>query len=626
MPRISTKNVNTKVPKGKNPQYTAPKKKGEGKGSSSEEKRPDHAKLVNWLQYADAISKKKHWDYFVIDQFLKGNHTLKGDPSTNTISVSSTPESLNFPINKISSTFRAVRAFVTRHKPKVDVSPEESTDEARDYARRSNKILERDNQLNNSRRINKEWVYYGIKYGTGWRQVGYDKEKKCSIRWSIDPTDLLVGSKTGRPEDAPYMIKVLTRTVGYWRNKFDKANIVPDNEVAYDEYKKLASDLNFQHGDLSTQPEDEQTALGFECWYRVFDKNSMGGIINKCLFTLTEILDFEETPYDEYPFISYEAEISPNEVTPDGHLKNVIAPQRMLNLLNTQLLEYNHIVNRGRFLKDKDAGFSNIYAKEGQIIQRKAGKRVEVLPPPPINPALLNQITMSEGWIEDLGGQHDASMGVTPDRVTSGKAIEALQMGDSNNISDLRDNFEDALSKESTWILKLYSLFEEEGFVLEDEKKDGETDRFGVMGYEANGGKVPDKYLEDDGGYCAMCAILPDNKVKVSVVSELGETKEARFDLLLKMKDSEIITAKEVLNYTEFPNTTDVLQRMAEEALGQVMLDSLRAKMTQPPMDPGAMPPGGEVPPQAGIAPPPPPSEGEDLALLNQQAGDLLNG
>lgn len=568
-------------PKDITPEMGAPKKE------SKEEERfkgaPNIAVLQGWLQFAKSASEKKHWDFFVIDQMLKGNHNVRGNPNDNTIEVTKKADSINYPINKLFATFRAVRAFVTRHKPVAEVEPDNSTPEAKTYARRANAALERDNKLNNGRRLNKEWVYYGVKYGIGWRQIGYDTAKKVSMRWTIDPFDLLIGSMTGKAEDAPYLIKCVVRTVGYWKNKYPKANVVPDNLTAEDEYKRLAIEMEYQSTSANAQSEDEQTAIGYECWYRTFNPNKQGGLINKCLFTKTEIVDFEETPYEEYPFIPYESEVTPNAVYPDGHLKHTIAPQRMLNLLNTQKLEYNHIINRGRLLMDKNSGLEVVQAKEGQIIKVNPGKRVQFLNPPPQGTSVDTQIEKSEQYIEDIGGQHDASAGQLPSSSISGDAIEALQNGDSNNISDLRDNFEDALAQEAAWILKMYSLYETEGVVL-NETVDGEENQFGMVGeaaYKTLGKKIPDKYyMEANGTYSDIMAILPDNQVKVSVSSQLGETKQARLNLLFKLVEAGL-PLKFVLQYLEFPNTTDILERIAEESVAEIMMQQMQT--TPPP-------------------------------------------
>lgn len=605
--------ISSKPPKEVNPPMSATEKSRQAMETPDEA--PDLALLSNWFQYAYDSSKKKHWEYFVIDQFLKGNQDIRANPDDNTIEVTKRKtDNVNFPINKMYSTFRAVRAFVTRHRPKVDVDPSDTTDTAKDYARRATKLIERDNQLNNGRRLNKEWAYYGVKYGIGYRQIGYDTAKKVTQRWTIDPFDMFIGAKTGNFEDAPYIIKSLTRTVGYWKSKFPNKNISPDDEIAASEYKRLAFQIQYQTTSTAGQAEDERTATAYECWYRLFKPNTNKGFINKVLFTKNEILDFQETPYTEYPFIAYRSEVVPNELSADGHMKHVVPAQRQLNLLNTQLLEYNHIVNRGRFQFPQGSGFRVVQAKEGQLIIHKPGKPVQVLNPPSLNPLLREQLFLTIDFLEDLGGQHDASMGSTPERVTSGRAIEQLQLGDSNNISDLRDNFEDALSQEAAWILKMYSLFEKDGVVINTMNGEKE-DKFGVVGAEALGGAIPEKYyMEDNGSYCDVCAILPDNQVKVSVVSELGETKDARRELLFRLVELGL-PLKTALTLMEFPNTDDIFSRIAEEQMADIMLEGMKSRMTQPPTPAPVPMPGAALPPE----------QSQELEALNSELEGMVN-
>jgi len=613
--------IDKAVPKIKtNVKYHAPKKTSDkpyamkdGQGN----KAPDLSKLLGWRDFSKAASQRKHWEWFVIDQFLRGNHSVKGDSNNNSIILSRKGDRVDYPLNKIFSTFRAVRGYVTRHKPKVTVEPENSGDEKSvDYARKSNKLLDRDNQLNNFRKINKEWVYYGVKYGEGYRQIGYDTVNKRSIRWTIDPFDLGIGSKVGEFEDAPYLVKSVVRTVGYLRNKFPKeaASIVPDNQLAFDEFKRMALELQYPN----TTPKDtlddsEETAIVHECWYRMFEPNSKGGLVNKCTFTETATLDHEETPYKDYPFIVYKSDITPNEVHAEGHLKHVIAPQRMLNLLNTQVLEYNHLTNRGRYMMDKNSGFKLITTKEGQIILKNPGKQVISLPIPSLNQLIQWQIQFASEQIEDLGGQHQASLGATPPRISTGNAIEALQSGDSNNISDLRDNFEDALAAEAAWILRVYSLFESDGVTVNYADEEGTDKSFRAYGSQAvkeSGRDVPSKYFtEESDDYVDAYAVLPENQVKVTVTSELGESRQARLQLLMDLVDRGM-PLKFLLENIEFPNAGDVFERIASESVADMMMQ----KMAEPPQvgpdgqpmpqgPPGAIPPDGAPPPGEGAPP-----------------------
>lgn len=570
---------------------------------------PELSILSSWYEAGYQACRRERWQWFVIDQFLRGNQAVKGNAEDNSIELVRRSNSINFPINKVYAIFRAVRGYVTKHKPVVEVEPDNSSEEAKTYARRANALLARDNKLNNYRRINKEWVYYGVKYGIGYRLIGWDPEAHTTIRYSIDPFDLIRGDKFGEIEDNPYIIRTTRRTIGYVRNKFGTVadDVAPDNELADDEYKKLSLKIAYNNQDTTLPDIDKQTVILKECWYKVDEENSKGGTINKCIFVSNKKIHFEETPFNEYPIIPYKSDIVPNEANGEGHLKQLISPQRLLNLLNTQLLEYNHIVNRGRFLKDKNAGFRVINAKEGQIIERTSGKRVDALPIPALNPALISQIGMVNEYMEYIGGQHDASMGASPERVSSGDAIEALQVGDSNNIVDLRDNFEDSLALEATWILKMYSIYETEGVTVSDEYKE-QDDNFVAVGAEAykimGKDKQQKKYIagsEDNGDYLDVLNILPDNQVKVSVYSQLGETKQERLNLLFKLLEAGI-PLKFVLEYLEFPNTTDIFERVAEEALGEIALQSIGAGAQQP-MGPDGLPVADPAMVDQGAAP-----------------------
>jgi len=109
-------------------------------------------------------------------------------------------------------------------------------------------------------------------------------------------------------------------------------------------------------------------------------------------------------------------------------------------------------------------------------------------------------------------------------------------------------------------------------------------------------------YNEANGGYLDYVAILPDNHVKVSVTSELGETKQARLDLLFKLVEAGV-PLKVLMEYLEFRNTSDIFERITQEALGEIALYQMKAAATQPeqPMDPIAPPPAaGPAPVSAG--------------------------
>lgn len=581
---------------------------------------PDLSTLKDWQAMGAQAARMYRWEWFVIDQFIRGNQNIRGNPNDNSITVTKGSNNINFPINKMYVAFRAVRAYVTRHKPIIEIDVDESKDpNVLAYARRAASLIRRDNKLNNGVKLNKNWVFYGVKYGLSYRQMGYDPKRKCCIRWTVDPFDLDIVSKTGEFADAPAIVKNVVRTIEYIKNKYPDytGTLAPDNELAADEYKRLGMLINNQDGyGVTTTEIAKQTKIVHEAWYRVFEPNSKGGFINKCTFVDTGKLDHEETPYDEFPFIPYYTSQEPNELYPDGHMKHTVSPQRMFNLLNTQELEYNHVVNRGKYVTEKGSGFSIINTQDGQIIRVNKNAKLISLNPPSVNANLPRQRDNAERWIDDTSGQHDVSLGSIPPRITAGVAIDSIQQGDSNNISDLRDNFEIALAEEAAWILKIYSLFEHEGIVINDVAKNDlgqpEVNKVALVGQKALQSMKkpkPNRYyisgkgegsegadLQNNGEYCEVFEILADNKISVSIQSQLGETKQAKMELLLKLKDAGLPLAT-VLKFLEFPNAADISERLAEEALADMAIEAMKAQQTAPAVEPSRLPP--EIAPAA---------------------------
>ena len=102
-------------------------------------------------------------------------------------------------------------------------------------------------------------------------------------------------------------------------------------------------------------------------------------------------------------------------------------------------------------------------------------------------------------------------------------------------------------------------------------------------------------------------AILSDNHAKVSVTSQLVETREAKLKLLERLVELGMLL-KVLLEHVEFPSVSDIYERMAQEAFGNMALQAMHQGMGQP--NPGIAPPD----PNAPIPTPPP--VGPDEAMV----------
>ena len=86
--------------------------------------------------------------------------------------------------------------------------------------------------------------------------------------------------------------------------------------------------------------------------------------------------------------------------------------------------------------------------------------------------------------------------------------------------------------------------------------------------------------------------VTTDNKVSVSVKSELGETKEERMNLLFKLVEAGM-PIKYLFELLQLPNGDEIMERIADENLAEITQNQQMQAMQQ---EPQQAPPGGNVP------------------------------
>jgi hypothetical protein len=259
-----------------------------------------------------------------------------------------------------------------------------------------------------------------------------------------------------------------------------------------------------------------------------------------------------------------------------GWVKNLISPNKLLNQLESQVAEYNDLMNRGKWVSDRGAGVRTINNNNGQIIEKKRGFDVIQASISPLSAAIFKQIENASMYMEDMGGAHDATMGRIPTGAKSGKALEALQVGDSNNLSEVVENLEEFLEDVYEYILELVSQKYQFARRIITTTGSGEKEFIDIIGSDAN-------EIAPEG----TLVVQPKNMVDVKITSWLAETQEARREALIKLFELQAIDLETLLQGYAIGNVAQVIQRvgkqravqMAQETAQQVTL----AKAQQPP-------------------------------------------
>jgi len=535
------------------------------------------------------------WDWYIRKLFVSGQQFLKWNRRTKQVESPPLPEQeVRVTVNKIYTTLRAVRSYVTKFQPKWEVMAEDVSDDGMEAAKRKDDMLDYVYIVHNMKRKIKELVQNGLIYSVGFWEIGWDEqaddnEGDIFIR-SIDPFDLYIDPAATTLHDASYVIKTVRKTIQDLKANpiySNLDNIKGDNKLAASELK--ARFIRGEQGENKELDNDLATVILKEIYVREPQEDGTSKIKRAAFIDNTLVRPEETTEMDRFPFVMYQADTDPLEIYGDGWVKNLIPVQRVINKLEGLILGYNDIFAKGKYVVDKDSGVRVINNRHGQIIEKKRGTSVDPIPLQGLPPTVRDQVNNFNLYIEDIGGAHDASLGRVPQGAKAGVAIEALQAGDANNLNELRDNLEDALIEAANLVFWNFATYRKTTKLVRPKREEEKDTFFNVIGENADNkpkkvGKIP------------VYEIKKNNDVRVYIGSWLAYNKEAELEKLLQLAEAKIIDRATLLKYFNFPNVQEIVDKVrAEQGIDAPPGEGV-AQETPPPN-------GGQVP-QAPQGPP----------------------
>jgi len=513
------------------------------------------------------------WQWFVYDNFARGNHFVKWNADTSTIETIASKGVTRFPINKIYSTLRAVRGFVTKYDPKWEVYPANRSDKAIAEARQKQQLLDETWYQDGLKAISKAKVYDGLKLSVGIVELGWDKEEQVVTFTRHDPFDVFFGG--GQGETCTRVTKAVKRNVidvnADPRYKGKKGEVVGEPDDAASEVKQTINQIN--HG-YQNKAEKDTSCIVKECFYETPKKNSLGGRVNIATFTSSSFLRHLETKYDSIwdVFKVYKSDVNPGETYGEGWVKHLIPPQKMLDILESQTMEYHHMFAKGRYVVPKNSGARLITSENGIILEHNPGKRPVVENAPSMTASVEQQIQRFNIYLEDIGGAHDATLGRIPTGATAGVAIEALQEGDANNLKDLTENFDLDLVNTAKGVFKMYAKYLKTTKIIEtdDRDADGRPNHFAIIGEDAL--NIPETVTGSDGEVIPVCVLRKKEKVRVTIGSWLAYNREALEARVYKHFTAGMIDQKTALEALKYSDPDGIIERSLKEKMLQTVV------------------------------------------------------
>ena len=545
------------------------------------------------------------WSWYVYDNYVKGNHFVRFNDVTQMVEATPVGTNSRFAINKIWTTLRSVRGFVTKYDPKWYIFPEDNSEDSIQKARYKQRLLDDRWIFGQLKMKTKQDVFNGLKYSVGIKEICWDADEKETYYLTLDPYDTYFGGPA-----YPYTSRI-TKVV--WRTHEDIQNdekytkkigdLDTTSEMFASTLKQQLQDQVYGH---KNNAENDKGTLVYEVHYTVGKENSLGGHVNVATFTQSSFLRHVETTLDSLwdKFCIYRTDDNPGEDYGEGWVKNLIPPQKMLDILESITSEYHHMFAKGRYVVANNSGAKIITNENGTIVTHNPGRRPVTENAPSMAASVDNQISRINVYLEDIGGQHDASLGRLPTGASAGVAIEALQEGDANNLKDLVENYNIFLTQLAYGTLKMYAKNLKTTKVIQtnDKDKDGLPDFFAIIGENAS--NIPET-ITYGGKQIPVCVIKEEEKVRVTIDSWLAYTREAREARVYKHYTAGLISRKAALNALNYNDVDEIISdAIKEEVVAKMVSEGVPEQA--PPQEAGPQAPpetdtAGAMSPDAGI-------------------------
>lgn len=567
---------------------------------NKEEKYLENKDEKDWISYlkncftaySDARFRfERNW--YVADNFYDGNHFVWFKKETGTIDKITAPKGTVLrAIPKASKQVEVVQNLIITNSYKWTAYPEadssgEISEEAGEVARRQGQWLQYQfDQMNMDAKI-ADLVLYALKFPVSFMEF-YPTDDAASIGCSVyDAFDIYFKPNVESIYDSPVLIKTIEKT-------WDEIKANPDYKIPDDYEPKgtepYASELksirfNEKFGHQFGNKMQKNTVILKEAWVKEWytevtkeEQEVPGGytdtetglpltqMVEKkerkmrvrvitYLDDLAEPLRNVETVYSDYPFIAYKTKSG--ALYQPSLLERLMSPNKSIDLIVSGIEQFMHTMNKGRWLKHRNASLSKIYNESGQIIEWDVEKP-ELVDQQSIPNYFFTHIGNLEKWIEEQSA-NAATSGRVPKGARAYKTIEALKSSDAANQSVAIINLEAVLERSAEICLEIADkYFDTPQNVYRMDKEN--PDYFKVVGarYNQSEGAVP---------------LSENTKVNVSVESGLSYTEEGKRQTLIELYQLGLIPKETVLEGFKFGNIGEILSKV-ESQMQKSMIDT----------------------------------------------------
>jgi hypothetical protein len=558
------------------------------------------AKLDRWWSEDSGARKRIDWQWFLFDLWKEGHHYMRYDARSRQIVGAPVNDGKpKVTINKIAPTIRAIVNYALRNRPKAEVTPDGIAEDALDEITQQNLFLDYLHERLGMRLVERGCVEESLSSGISWVQVLWDQgaedgQGQITVN-EIDKYDLYWQKGARTPEEAKRFCLAVVRNIDDLKNDplYKGANwddVKADNRQSSSSLKEMLMRLETGAAIGSGNAENDKGSVLVKEWWYYGDKELSEDPkkIYVCTYAgETIIRDPEATDLDRMPFFRLCVSRKKLSMVGKSWIKDLIPLNKRLNSLMSALAEYNVVMNKVVMFADKGAGVRTFKNEFGLIYEKKRGYQITSAAPGSPSTFLIQEIEKILQLFEDIGSVHDATMGRIPTGAKSGKALEALQVGDSNNLSEVVENTEIWLEELYEYILSLAASKYQFARNITPVTRTGQREFLQVIGEEA-----ASQMAADDTNQAAMennqVVVKKKNVVDVKISSYLAHTPEGRKEAVKELASIIPDLPEEViLEAYEIGPIADIIQKIKRKREEQRAMElqqmSAEQAMNQPP-------------------------------------------
>lgn len=423
------------------------------------------------IHYLRESRKRMEYEWFINDVYYHNNQYLKYNIGARRVQTIPVEKMLDrVVINKVKRQVLNIVNFLNSEHPSVGVRPGNQADNAYLRAKKEKHLCDywyRHLKLNSKA---KKISLDAAKYGIGWAKVLWDEDALSPTKPftmpdgnereytygeilvdRCDPFEIYHDVRGQDMSDMRYIAHAPVRTVGEIKaNKLYKNTdkVTPDPRLSASILKQSQLRLLMSNASATNmlQPNEMDTVIVWEIFRKLFNPDSQKWEV--WVTTRTEqgvLLRNDKWSMNEFPFVPFVTDVAGLISESKGVIHDIREPNRALNEAISQVHETMRIMGHLNWLIPRGSNVNVITDETGQFIEYDVTpggipKQAEA-----VNlPVYISQhIQMLVQFIEDVSGMHAGFNGKPPFAQASGDLVETLAMGDQNNLTSMRDNYDD---------------------------------------------------------------------------------------------------------------------------------------------------------------------------------------